>query len=289
MSARRVGFIGMGIMGRAMAANLVRAGHEVTVYNRTPEKCQELMDLGAFRAETVEALLGEAELVVTMLTGPDAVDALLFGGGEDRKDLFDKKVVVNMSSVAPAYTQGLAARLAALGARFVDAPVSGSKKPAEEGTLVILAGGEQADIDEAEPVLLCMGKKVVRCGPAGAGSTMKMAVNLLLGVMMEGLAEMLHFGGKGGLTRDAMLDVVTAGPLMNGLFGLKEPMLRSGEFPTQFPLKHMAKDLKFAVDTAFANGAQAPAANAMMQLYARGVAQGLGDEDFAAVFKVLEG
>jgi 3-hydroxyisobutyrate dehydrogenase-like beta-hydroxyacid dehydrogenase len=192
-----------------------------------------------------------------------------------------------MSTIAPAYARQAAERVRQTGADYVDAPVSGSKKPAEDGTLVILAGGREATIAAVEPVLLSMGKKVARCGEVGMGSTMKITVNVLLGVMAEGLAETVNLGEALGLSRQALLDVIMAGPMANDLFRLKDPMFRAGEYPPQFPAKHMAKDLKFALDAAFEAGASTPTLSVMAQLYRKTVAMGLGDADFAAVIKAL--
>jgi len=284
--AKTVGFAGMGIMGVPMTLNLMKAGFPVTVYNRTPDKCAPVTAKGAAQAATPLELAQKCDVIVLMLTGPQAIDACLFGD-DGAAEACEGKVVINMSTVSPAYTRELAANLEAVGATLIDAPVSGSKKPAEDGTLVILAGGEEAVVKEMEPVLLGMGKKVVHCGPVPNGSMMKMSINLLLGALCEGLAEMINFGEKGGLSRQTMLDVVMSGPMRNGLFELKTPMFESGEFPAQFPAKHMAKDLKFVVDTAYETGASAPAAHVLLQLYRKAVAMGLGDEDFAAVFKAL--
>lgn len=287
--AERVGFIGMGIMGVPMALNLTRAGFDVIVTNRSLDKCAPLAEAGARVADTPEDLACDASVIITMLTGPHAVDHVLFGEDGVAADLNAQSLVINMSSVPPSYSMDLARRVGNYRAGFLDAPVSGSKKPAEDGTLVILAGGEAEHLERARPYFDAMGKKTIHCGPAGAGSHMKMSINLLLGSMLSGLAEMLTFGETGGLSRDAMLDVVLAGPLSNELFAMKREMLSLGEFPAQFPAKHMAKDLKFALDTAHELGAWAPSTHLAAQLYRMLVAGGRGDEDFAAVFDVLRG
>lgn len=287
--AERIGFIGMGIMGVPMALNLVRAGFDVIVTNRSPDKCAPLAEAGAEVAESPEDLARKASVIITMLTGPHAVDHMLFGEDGAAANLNAQSLVINMSSVPPSYSSDLARRIGNYRAGFLDAPVSGSKKPAEDGTLVILAGGEAEHLERARPYFDAMGKATIHCGPAGAGSHMKMSINLLLGSMLAGLAEMLAFGEKGGLSRDAMLDVVLAGPLSNELFAMKREMLEQGEYPPQFPAKHMAKDLKYALDTAHELGAWAPATHLAAQLYRMLVANGRGDEDFAAVFDVLHG
>ncbi|MCF8029928.1 MAG: NAD(P)-dependent oxidoreductase [Desulfohalobiaceae bacterium] len=285
---QEVGFMGMGIMGGAMAANLVRAGYSVTVYNRSRDKCGELEEMGARVADSPAQMARECGTVIAMLTGPQALEEVLFGREGAVAEFGENTLFTNMSSVSPAFSRELAGRLQSSGCRFVDAPVSGSKKPAEEGSLVILAGGESTDVEALRPLFEVMGKKVVHCGPVGQGSMMKMAVNLLLGTMMEGLAEMLNLGRQGGLDTDSLLEVVTSGPLNCGLFQIKESMLREEEYPAQFPLKHMSKDLKFVLDTAYEEGASLPTAHAVSQTYATARNLGHGDQDFAAVLSALQ-
>ena len=284
--SKNIGFIGLGIMGKPMAKNLAKAGYNVTIYNRTKPKPEDYpgLKIAAHPAELSKA----CDVVIMMLTGPEAIGSLLWGPDGAGKDLGPGKVLVNMSTVSPAYTARLSSEVEEGGAVFIDAPVSGSKKPAEDASLVILAGGPKETVDELEPVFLGMGKKVVYCGQAPMGSMMKMSINLLLGSMMEGLCEMLNFGRKGGLSVETMLDVVLSGPMSCGLFKLKEGMLREGEYPPQFPLRHMSKDLKFVADTAYDLKACVPSVHSLQQLFSAAMAKGHGDEDFAAVMKVLE-
>ncbi len=285
--SRTIGFLGLGIMGAAMSRNLMKAGHDVMVWNRSADAAKPLAEAGAEVAATPAEAAAFGEINLVMLTGPEACDAVLFGPSGAAESLKSGKVVVNMSTISPAYARQAADRVRQTGADYVDAPVSGSKKPAEEGTLVILAGGREETIALVEPVLLAIGKKVARCGEAGMGSTMKITVNLLLGVMAAGLAETVSLGQALGISREALLDVVMAGPMANDLFRLKDPMFRADEYPPQFPAKHMAKDLKFAVDAAYDAGATAPSLFTIAQLYRKAVAMGHGDADFAAVIKAL--
>jgi 3-hydroxyisobutyrate dehydrogenase-like beta-hydroxyacid dehydrogenase len=285
---QKVGFMGLGIMGAPMAANLLKAGYPVMVYNRSPEKADPLVKQGAGLASSPKVLAQAAEVVIAMVTGPEALSDLLWGPEGAGGAFNHGKVFINMSSVAPRYTRQLAQELEPSGVSFIDAPVSGTKKPAEEGTLVILAGGPEDKVKELEPLLLAMGKKVVYCGPVGQGSMMKMFINLLLGVMMEGFAEALNFGRLGGLGLDAMLDTVYSGAMNAPMFQVKAANLRDKNHPAAFPLKHLAKDAKFVVDTAFELGAPVPAGQMLLHLYRTGVAQGWGDEDISAIAKVLE-
>ncbi len=285
----KVGFMGLGIMGSPMAANIFRAGYPLMVYNRTPDKAEKFADLGAGVASTPIALAHAAQVLIAMVTGPEALNELLWGKDGAGPELGANKVFINMSSVSPGYTRELAEKLALSGVTFIDAPVSGTKKPAEEGTLLILAGGLEEQVKAVEPLLLTMGKKVIYCGPVGQGSMMKMTINLLLGIMMAGLAEALNFGRLGGLPLDTMLDTVFSGPLNCGLFQMKAGMLKENDFPPNFPLKHMTKDLKFVVDTAYETGAPAPLGHLLLHLYRLSVSHNLGDQDFAAIAKALEG
>lgn len=285
---KKVGFMGLGIMGNAMAENILKNGWQLTVYNRTRNKTSILSELGAKVAESPRELADNSDIIIAMVTGPEAVLNLLSGENGVAAGLTGEKIFVNMSTISPAYAREINHILGRHGVTYVDAPVLGTKGPAEKGELVVLAGGDKDFIDMLEPLFLCMGKKLVYCGEVGKGSMMKMSVNLLLGTMLEGLAEMLHFGMAGGLKKQALLEVVMAGPLACKLFDLKADMMNSEAFPTQFPLKHMAKDLKFAVDTAYETGAPAPSAHNNLQLYRRGVEQGYGDMDFAAIYKVLD-
>jgi 3-hydroxyisobutyrate dehydrogenase-like beta-hydroxyacid dehydrogenase len=284
----KVGFMGLGIMGSAMAANILKAGYPVTVYNRTKEKAEPLARQGAAVAPTPRALAEAAEVAIAMVTGPEALFDLLFAEEGAAAAFGPGKVFINMSSVSPGFTRELAKQLGPTGVTFIDAPVSGTRKPAEEGTLVILAGGKQERIKELEPLLLTMGKKVIYCGIPGKGSMMKMFINLLLGVMMAGFAEALNFGRLGGLDFDAMLETVFSGAMNSPMFQVKAPLLKDKNYPAAFPLKHLAKDCKFIVDTAYELGAPVPAGHLLLHLYRLGWALGWGDEDISAIARVLE-
>ena len=287
MKKTRIGFMGMGIMGQAMAQNLLRHGFPLTVYNRTPARCAILAELGARVAATPRDLAGQSDVLIAMVTGPEAVYALLTGENGCARALDETKTFVNMGTVSPAYTRELAHAIEPLGATYIDAPVSGSKKPAEEGQLVILAGGDARRIKSLEPVFLAMGKAVVRCGGVGQGSHMKMAVNMLLATMLQGLAESVALARGGGLSLEALFAVLAAGPMSCGLFSLKETMLKRRQYPAQFPLRHMLKDLRYVVETAQDAGAYAPLAHASLNTYRAAVSRGLGDADVAAVAELV--
>lgn len=285
---QKIGFVGMGIMGQPMAANIRNAGYEIMVYNRTKEKTLPLAEAGALIADTPANVIDWADIVIFMLTGPEALDAMIYGENGILSAQGPSKVVINMSTVSPAYTRTLANHLQSVGFFFIDAPVSGSKKPAIEGSLIILAGGRKELVKKLEPLFLTMGQKVVYCGDIGQGSAMKMTINLLLAVMMEGLCESLNMAQQLKLETDLVLDTILAGPLGCGLFRLKNEMLQQNNYPVQFPLKHMTKDLRFVLQSADEAGAAIPAGHAVFQIYRQGIGLGNGDLDFAAVKKTLE-
>ncbi len=287
--AQKIGFIGLGIMGQRMAANILKAGYEVTVFNRTPEKTKPLAEAGGKVGKSPKDLAQWADTLILMLTGPEAIDALLYGESGVLGGMTNNKIVINMSTVSPAFTRKLSEVLAGHSITLIDAPVSGSKKPAEDGTLVILAGGPKDVVDAHKKLFLTMGKKVIYCGEVGQGSNMKMFINLLLGIMMEGLCEAVNFGQKCRLDIETMLATVLAGPLGCGLFQLKAEMLKRDNYPIQFPLKHMTKDIGFVLDTAKENKAAVPVGEKILELYGKGIEDGFGDMDFAAVKKVLAG
>lgn len=280
--------MGLGIMGSAMAANILKAGYPLTVYNRTADKAEPLARQGAKVAASPKALAQESDIIITMVTGPEAIYELLFGPEGAAAAFGPEQVFINMSSVSPSFTLELGKELAPTAIRLVDAPVSGTKKPAEDAQLVILASGNKQRVQDLEPLFLTMGKKVIYCGKTGQGSMMKMFINLLLGLMMEGFAEALNFGRLGGLDLEAMLEVVASGAMNAPMFQVKASNIKEKNYPAAFPLKHLAKDAKFVVDTAYETGAPVPAGQMLLHLYRLGVAKGWGDEDISAIMKVME-
>jgi len=285
--ATRIGFIGLGIMGQAMAANILKKGYPLTLFNRTQGKAEALIASGARLAASPAQLSAESDVIILMLTGPEAVEAVLTGNEGLLAGDMNGKTIIQMSTVPQASSEQWAAQLKEQGITLIDAPVSGSRIPAQQGTLVILAGGPEQAVNAHEELLLCMGKKVIYCGEAGKGSSMKLCINLLLGIMMQGLAESVHLAEKSGLDTATLLDAVASGPLSCTLFGLKEEMFKTNTYPAQFPFKHMAKDMQFVVDAAIESGAWLPLGNEIAGLYSSNHAD-LQDMDFAAVKLILD-
>jgi 3-hydroxyisobutyrate dehydrogenase/2-hydroxy-3-oxopropionate reductase len=227
-----------------------------------------------------------------MVTDPEALASVLDGENGLLAGLGSRgegtPLVINMSTVSPEATISAAEQVEKAGGRFVDAPVSGTVKPAKDGNLVVLASGEAGDLDAAEPLLLTMGKAVVRCGAVGQATRMKLVLNLMLGGMMQCLAEGLALADSQGLDGNAVLEALAGGPLGAGLYQMKGPMMLGGEFSKQFPIDLMFKDLNLVLDTAGDARLALPMTAAVRESFNAARGQGYGDEDMAAVFKVLQ-
>jgi 3-hydroxyisobutyrate dehydrogenase-like beta-hydroxyacid dehydrogenase len=282
-----VGVAGVGTMGAPMAANLVRCGLQVIVYNRTIEKTKPLGDLGARVAATPQELCLAADTLVLMLAGPQAIDEVLFTDAGTIAAL-KGKTVVNMGTVSPAYSRSFAARLADLGVHYVEGPVFGSRRPAEQGALVVLSAGEAALLDTLQPVFDAVGKKTVFCGDVPAGMATKIATNLLIGAHVEALAEALHFIDKCGADPATYMEVVLAGPLASDFYRMKAPKFLQREFSPQASNARVAETFDYIVETASQTGASVPVSTVNHRLYREAIDAGFGDEDMCAIIKVLE-
>lgn len=284
----KLGFVGLGIMGSAMAANLVKAGFEVTVWNRTPGKCAPLAALGAKIAATPREVAEAADIVIAMMATPQAVEAARDGADGILAGLRPGKGYVDMSTI-DVETSLESARLAReKGAMFLEGPVAGSRKPAEDGLLTIMAAGDRMLYDQALPALEKMGKKLLFLGEVGNGARMKLANNLVMGGMMAAFSEGMALAARSGLDLAQLLEVLDAGAMTNPMFRLKgEAVAANGHFPAAFPLKHMQKDLRLAIALAEQVGQPLFATASVNELFKEAVASGLGDSDFAAVSRVV--
>jgi 2-hydroxy-3-oxopropionate reductase len=281
------GFIGLGIMGSAMAKNLLKAGFQVTVWNRSPEKARDLAALGATSAETPRAVVEACSVTFAMLADPAAAEAVCFGKDGVLDGIGTGKGYVDMSTVDAATAQKIGTAVAARGGRFLEAPVSGSKKPAEEGTLIILAAGDRPLYDDALPAFEKMGKKVLYLGEVGNGANMKLVVNMVMGGMMAIFCEGLALGEKAGLAGADILDVIDAGAMANPMFRLKGGLIGRDDFTVAFPLRHMQKDLRLAVALGDQAGQPLFSAAAANEAFKRAREMGLGDKDFSALAKAV--
>ena len=283
----RYGFLGLGIMGSAMAKNLLKAGFKVTVWNRSQDKCAELAALGASVAATPAEVTASCAITVAMLADPAAAHEVCFGPQGALQGIEAGRGYVDMSTVDAATAIEIGAAIAGKGGRFLEAPVSGSKKPAEDGTLIILAAGDRTLFDQTLPLFEKMGKKSLFLGELGRGARMKLIVNMMMGGMMTIFCEGLALAEKAGLAGADLLDVVDSGAIANPMFKLKGGQIAQGMFAPAFPLKHMQKDMRLAVALGDELGQPLFSAAAANESFKRAKAQGMADQDFCAVFKAI--
>lgn len=286
----RIAFLGLGIMGSRMAANLCRAGFEVTAWNRSPGPAEELVNAhGAHAAATPAEAATGAELVITMVTDSPQVEEVLFGENGAADGLAEGALVMDMSTVAPSASRSMAERLAGQGVAFLDAPVTGSKPKAEDGTLTIMVGGEPADLERARPALDAMGALVVHAGPTGHGSMVKLINNMVAAVNAVAVAEALRLAREADVDTDALLEVMKAGSGASTMLNLKAGPILSGDYDPLFKLEHMLKDVRHTLREAEALGVELPLAGEAERLYTRADEAGQGEQDFAAVATALPG
>jgi 3-hydroxyisobutyrate dehydrogenase-like beta-hydroxyacid dehydrogenase len=282
------GFLGLGIMGGAMAANLLRAGFEVVVWNRNPERCAPLLALGARQGKNPAAVAAACDITFAMLSDPAAAIEVCFGAEGVLAGIGGGRGYIDVSTVDDHTACRIAAAVGERGGRFLEAPVSGTKKPAEDGTLIFLAGGDQGLYDEAIPALAVMGKKSHYLGAVGQGARMKLVVNMIMGGMMTAFCEGLALGCKAGLPGEQILEVLDEGALANPMFRGKGPMLLQEEYPVSFPLKYMQKDLRLALLLGDELRQPLPGGAIANETFKRACAAGLGEDDLTAVFEVVK-
>jgi len=285
---KTIGFIGLGTMGNPMAWNIHNKGFTLGVYNRTAEKMKPFTEKGIPGYATPEELANHAEIIIIMVSDPAAVRQILLSETGVLSGMRPGTRVINMSTISHQVTMKSAEIVQKHGGTYLDVPVSGTKKPAKEGTLVILAGGEKPVVDEVTPVLETMGKKIIYCGEIGQATNMKLAINLLLASMMQGLVESLGFAKKLGIEPEAFMHTVESGGLNAPFLTAKSNLIRNGDFDINFPLRLMMKDLNLVLDSAGENGIPLPQTAATREMFNAAMAAGYGDEDMAAVVKVIE-
>lgn len=284
----KIGFIGLGIMGSRMAANLQKKGYDLVVYNRTKAKSEQLISGGAQWADTPAVLAKHVNVIITMLSKPDAVaETALLGKHGFLEHMVKGSLWIDCSTVNPSFSKLMAGEALARGVHFLDAPVGGSKAPAEQGQLLFLVGGDKKDVETARPLMEAMGKAVHHIGGHGMGSAMKMVNNLVLGQAMVAFSEALAFGEALGITKPVIFDTLASSPVMAPFLGFKRQKLQQGDFAPEFPLQWMHKDMQLAAETAYEIGAAMPAANVVKEIYSLAMRQGLGEQDFSAVYTVL--
>lgn len=291
----KIGFIGLGLMGRPMAANLLKAGHAVTVWNRTASRADELVAAGAKLAKSPKEAASDADVVITIVSDPPALEEVLWGksGGGAGVGAADAAlaamkpgaIYIDSSTVSPDLARKIAAACAAKGVKFLDAPVTGGDWGAKKGELVFMVGGEAETLKAAEPVIGVMGKKWFLLGPNGAGQTIKLAMNSILALQIQGLAEALALVTAAGLKGESLVEVMQSSMARSGVMDVKAPNLLKGEYVPSFPLRLMYKDVSLAMDLAKELGVKLPAAAAAQQTYGAVKAAAKEDLDYSAVMK----
>jgi 3-hydroxyisobutyrate dehydrogenase len=280
----KVAFLGLGIMGGPMAANLVKAGHEVTVWNRTPGKTVE----GARIASTPAEAAKGCEVVWTCVSDTKAVEQVLFGDNGVSSVLKPGMIVADSSTILPSASKEFAARIKKAGAEFVDAPVTGSKLGAQSGQLVFIVGGEAAIVEKLKPLLSAMGKQTIHIGENGLGESAKIGMNLMIALIFEGFAEALTLTKKLGVDPAKFLELVGASMVRSGVTDMKGPLIQKRDFSPHFPLRLMHKDIKLMLEAGAGSGTELPGLKQVEKIYAESANAGQGDLDYAATVEVLE-
>ena len=284
----QIGFIGLGIMGSRMAANLLKGGYEVKVYNRTISKADALIKKGAKLSNSEKEVAEDVDVLITILSTPAAVREVTLGNKGFLTSMKKNSIWIDCSTVNPSFSKEMAKRTKEKGIRFIDAPVAGTKQPAEKGELIILAGGNKNDIDEVTPLFNLIGKKIIYAGENGMGTSLKMVINLMLAGAMEVFSEALTLGETLGFTKEKLFDVLIGGPVTAPFLAAKKDKIDKRNFETDFPLQWMLKDLQLIEQTAKENNLNLPAANSIKEIYSEAVKTGFGEKDFSAIYEYVK-
>jgi 3-hydroxyisobutyrate dehydrogenase/glyoxylate/succinic semialdehyde reductase len=283
----KIGFIGLGIMGSRMAANLQKHGYPLVVFNRTRAKAEPLLGPCGTFSDSPAKLAQQVDVLFTMLAHPDAVEQAALGANGFLDHLKPNTRWVDCSSVNPSFSKKMAAAAAARQIRFVDAPVTGSAPAAAEAKLIFWVGADAADLERIRPLLLCMGNKIVHTGGQGMGTSMKMVVNLLLGTGMAAFAEAMALGEGLGIPRKMLFDSLLGTPAVAPFLASKREKIESGNYETEFPLRWMQKDMHLATVSAYESGVAMPLTNVAKEIYRLAMRDGHDTEDFSVVYEYL--
>ena len=283
----KIGFIGLGIMGSRMAANLQKQGYSLVLFNRTRAKAEPLLGPCGTFSDSPAKVADQVDLLFTMLAHPDAVEQAALRANGFLNHLRPNALWVDCSSVNPSFSKRMAALAAARQIRFVDAPVTGSAPVAAEGKLVFWVGAESDDLETIRPLLLCMGNKIVHAGGHGTGTSMKMVINLLLGTGMAAFAEAMALGESLGISRGMLFDLLLGMPTVAPFLASKRQKIESGNYETEFPLRWLQKDMHLASVSAYESGVAMPLGNAAKELYRLAMREGYASQDFSAIYDYL--
>ena len=280
----RIAFLGLGIMGKPMAQNLVKAGHELRVWNRTPGKSVG----GAHSAATPKEAAKDAEVVWVCVSDTAAVEHVLLGRDGVIESLKPSMIVVDSSTILPAASLRFADRVRAKGGDFVDAPMTGSKVGAESGQLIFIVGARQETFNKLQPLFSAMGKSAVRVGENGKGLAAKLSMNLMIALTFEGFAEALVLAKKQGVDLEPLMSLINQSMVRSGVVDYKAPFVLSRDFTANFPMKLMHKDINLMLEAARQNGVKLPALETVEKVYEKSTKEGRSDLDYAATLVTLE-
>jgi 2-hydroxy-3-oxopropionate reductase len=282
---KRIGLIGLGLMGKPMGMNLLKAGYGLTVWNRTASRAEELVAAGAALAKSPRGVAEASDVLLTMVSDPPALESILWGEAGALGGLKKGSVYIDSSTISPALVKKIAGICEASGIRFLDAPVTGGDWGAREGNLVFMIGGDAATLAEVQPILDVMGKKFFHLGPNGAGQTIKLAMNAILALEVGAVAEAVGLVTRAGLAGEQLLEVLQSSMGRSALLDLKTPLMLKGEFKPSFPLRLMHKDLGLALDLANQLGVALPTTAAVREVYNHVKGEAKDDVDYSAVMR----
>lgn len=288
MSAVRVGFAGLGLMGRRMARQLLDKGFALSVWNRSPGPAAALVDVGATLVESPRELAERSDVVVSCLADPAAVERVVFADDGLLAGVRPGQRYLETSTISPALMRRVAEALHARGAAALEAPVTGSKNGAEKGTLLFMTGGPRALHDELLPVMMAMGSRAIHCGELGQASVVKLVGNTLISFMLEGLCEGLVAARASGVPLETVLEVVMASGFASPYYTFKGQAIAQRDFDTHFSIDLLVKDQTLMLAEAASRRVPMPGLAAIREVFQGARGRGLGGEDIAAVIKVLE-
>lgn len=283
----KIGWIGLGNMGVPMAKNLLKAGKKLNIYNRTMEKANGLIDMGAEYKNSPLKVTEESDIIFVMVSDDTATKEVFKGESGIIQGLKKDKIVVDMSTVSPNTSKELSNLVLEKGANMIDAPVSGSVKPAEEGNLVILAGGEEKTYQTLKPLFDILGKESFYLGTSGSGTSAKLAINSFLGITIQGLAETVLFAEKAGISNNVMLNIINESVLQSPITKLKTNNIVEDNYKAAFALKHGKKDLGLALDQIRELAIDLPLVEKTADTFEEAYNKGYGEQDIMAILPYL--
>ena len=286
--AAPLGFIGLGAMGEPMALNLVNAGAPLLVWNRSPAKCAPLAAAGARVAGASADVFRQCDVVILMLADGAAMDAVLARGDAAFAERVTGRTIVHMATTSPGYSKALEADIHAAGGHYVEAPVSGSRKPAEAGHLVAMLAGDPADVARIRPLMTPMCREAMECGPVPNALFMKLAVNIFLITMVTGLVESVHFAERLGLDLAQLVAVLDAGPMASDVSRVKAAKLLAKDFAVQAAIPNVLENNRLIAEAAREAGIASPLLDVCHALYGETLALGHAGADMVAVLRAIE-